>query len=140
MAVTAPPEFSRVNGVKLPHKETRSSTSFRPAGGNIAAIDFGTTSCSLVYHLKGQTEPYKLKLDSTDDRLPTAILLKPVAAADLESQRVEVVAFGHQARKMYYDLTPLARTTHYYFHQVKMHLQDEKVSIPSYAAINSVGS
>ena len=45
---------------------------------NIAAIDFGTTYCSLAYKTKGDPEVTVMRLDSSVQRIPNAILLKVV--------------------------------------------------------------
>ena len=107
------------NGVCLPTIESRSSTSFRSSTGNIAAIDFGTTSCSLSYCLKGDDKIRFLKLDDTHDRVPTAILM------DLQGK---VLEFGYNARTKYANLKGEAKLQRYYFQHLKMNLQHERVS------------
>ena len=107
------------NGFHPPTTESRSSTSFRASTGNIAAIDFGTTSCSLSYCLKGNDRIRFLKLDDTHDRVPTAILM---------DRQGKVSQFGFNARKKYAALKGEAKLQYYYFQHLKMNLQHESVS------------
>ena len=60
---------------KMPSERKRKAESCFP---NIAAIDFGTTYCSLAYKTKGDPGVTVMRLDSSIQRIPNAILLKIV--------------------------------------------------------------
>jgi hypothetical protein len=112
--ITEPPKH--VNGVKLPKEELRESRSRN--SGNIAAIDFGTSSCSVAYWMKDDTKVRLLTLGSDDVRVPTAILM------DSDGKIVE---FGKSARRKYAHLTKEKKQHHYFFNDIKMILQHDKV-------------
>ena len=107
-----------VNGLPFPTVESRESESFRATRGNIAAIDFGTTSCSLSYCLKGDNKIRFLRLDDRHDRVPVAMLVNHQGN----------IAFGYNAREKYVNLTAEEKLQHYYFQHIKMNLQHENVS------------
>ena len=108
-----------INGVTLPEEVERSSnrSAFR-AAKNIAAIDFGTTGCSLAYRLQNDNGVRFVKLDNEDTRVPTAILV---------DEKGEVMCFGKQARKRYASLPMERKKQCFYFHRVKMNLQHDTV-------------
>ena len=90
---------------------------------NIAAIDFGTTNCSVAYTVVGDSSekgPHLLPLNNTFYRVPTAILF----ASD-----GSVKAFGYDARTEYINLDDDERLQCAYFEQIKMNLQHDEVSI-----------
>ena len=60
--------------VKLPGVQRRDETSNTNA--NIAAIDFGSTYCSLAYKTEDDTGETVVRLDGTNRRVPNAMLLK----------------------------------------------------------------
>ena len=93
----------------------------------VAAIDFGTTHCSVAYLLRPdladipreEVEPNVLKLDSAGrKRVPICILFDPNG---------NKIAFGQEARHRFAALKSELRPRHYYFEHVKKHLQHEKV-------------
>lgn len=106
-----------VNGVRLPVGEARQSRS--KTTGNIAAIDFGTTSCSVAYWIKGDEKIRLLRLSADDVRVPTAILM------DSEGK---VKEFGKNARRKWAQLPKDKKATHYFFNDIKMILQHDKVT------------
>ena len=114
------PRNEYVNGVRLPAEVARESRSRN--SGNIAAIDFGTSSCSVAYWMKGDQHVRLLKLGSdygSDDvRVPTAILM---------DSNGMVVEFGKSARRKYAQLTMEKKRHHYFFDDIKMNLQHDKV-------------
>ena len=81
------------NGVRKTRKVLRSEADFRRASGYVAAIDFGTTYCSLAYALRGTTEILKMPLDGHHMRVPNAILI--------EKESNKVVAFGYRAQAQF---------------------------------------
>lgn len=107
------------DGVRRTRKVPRSEAGFRRAFENVAAIDFGTTFCSLAYTLKGAKEILKLPLDGPHTRVPNAILLKK------ESNTVS--AFGYRAQQQFCQLRNQEEYT--YFERMKMILYRSKVSL-----------
>ena len=109
------------NGCKVAKRVQRTESGFRIHSGNIAAIDFGTTNCSVAYVSVGSgTEegPRLLPLNTTYHRVPTAILFKPDGSID---------SFGYDARAEYLNLANEDRLKYAYFEQIKMDLQHDKV-------------
>ena len=101
----------------------RKKSGFRVHSGNIAAIDFGTTNCSLAYITVGslpEEGPVRLPLNETYYRVPTAILFKPDGSID---------SFGYDARAQYLNLDDEERLEYAYFEQIKMTLQHDEVFI-----------
>ena len=92
----------------------------------VAAIDFGTTHCSIAYLLRpdlasetSEVDPTVLKLDSAGrKRVPICILFDPNG---------NKIAFGQEARYRFAALKSELRPRHYYFEHVKKNLQHEKV-------------
>ena len=84
------PPFSR--GQKVP----REDANYRMTGGNIAAIDFGTTSVSLAYTTKGDTDKdvrvMPLDAENKPIRVSNSVLFRR------EAKTISVVAMGNQAR------------------------------------------
>lgn len=106
-----------INGIKLPIEERRRNRLSRQCGKNIAAIDFGTTSCSVAYCIDGDTKVRALRF-ADDVRFPSAILM---------DAKGTVVEFGKNARKKYAHL-PSDKKRHYHlFSDIKMSLQHDKV-------------
>ena len=96
-----------------------------PPEGNIAAIDFGTTYCSLAYTTEGDKSANCIKLDGYKARVPTAILLKKKDVADSSASiPCEIVAFGSNAN---FHLRERDADKHLYFERVKMTLQHDRV-------------
>ena len=113
------PPFRRAD--KVP----REAANYRVTGGNIAAIDFGTTSVSLAYTTKGDDKINTLVLDIQEKatRDANAILLKR------ERKAISVAAFGNNARSRF---TTARKSGNYdqeniYFERIKMLLKREKV-------------
>lgn len=109
------------NGVKKTVTVPRSIAGFRPASGFVAAIDFGTTYCSLAYSLQRDTEIIKLPLDGPHTRVPNAILI--------ERGKNTVEAFGYRAQTMFSQTKQ--REKYIYFERMKMILYRRKVSLHS---------
>ena len=107
----------------------RKGSGFRVHSKNLAAIDFGTTNCSVAYTTVGskpEEGPLRLTLNTSYYRVPTAILFKPDGSID---------SFGYDARAEYLDLDDEDRLEYAYFEQIKMTLQHDKVFIDSVACI-----
>ena len=107
-----------INGVKLPTEEFRRNRLSRQCGKNIAAIDFGTTSCSVAYCIDEDRKVRALRF-SDDVRFPSVILM------DADGR---VVEFGKNARKKYAHLPPDKKQHHHLFTEIKMNLQHDKVN------------
>ena len=111
------------NGCEVAKRVPRKESGFRVHSGNIAAIDFGTTNCSVAYITVGsgsEEGPRRLPLNTTYHRVPTAILFKPDGSID---------SFGYDARAEYLNLANEDRLDYAYFEQIKMNLQHDKVFI-----------
>ena len=109
------------NGCAVALRVPRKDAGCRQPSNSIAAIDFGTTNCSVAYILPGEmTEqgPNMLPFDGTIYRVPTAILFNKDGVVE---------AFGVTARKTYRNLEDVERIECAYFEQVKMDLQHDEV-------------
>ena len=115
---------------------------FRETTGNVAAIDFGTTFCSLAYTTgarAGTVEPEinTLKLNEYYLRVPTAILLKQTEdncnLQNIEEDPVvrtpvyKVNSFGYHAQDQHRKLRSSDRQKCLYFERFKMDLQQDEV-------------
>ena len=109
------------NGCILARRIPRSEARCRQPSNYIAAIDFGTTNCSIAYILPGETfekEPNVLAFQGTQQRVPTAILFNNDGV---------VRSFGDKARKTYRNLRVEEMRDWAYFEQIKMDLQHDDV-------------
>ena len=133
----------RISRSKLEEKYP-TACRFSKTDGNIAAIDFGTTFCSLAFATVGDpslvdmnsVEINTISLNKFHPRVPTAILLKESSSlcnGNDESESVsktcdyEVVAFGSEAVSKHSKLQPSERAKHLYFERFKMTLQQDEV-------------
>ena len=96
------------NGVRKACKVPRSEAGFRRASKYVAAIDFGSTYCSLAYTLQGNKDIFRLVLDGHYTRVSDAILI--------EKKSNEVVRFGYRAQNMF---ARLRKTDYIYFERMK---------------------
>ena len=111
------------NGCEVAKRVPRSEAKFRVPSKNIAAIDFGTTNCSVAYITASDNPdlgPQRLPLSGTYHRVPTAILFKHDGS---------FVSFGYEARNDYINLDDEDRPQYYYFEEIKMNLQLDEVSL-----------
>ena len=109
------------NGCEVAKRVPMKESGFHVHSGKFAAIDFGTTNCSVAYTTVGsgsEEGPRRLPLNRTYYRIPTAILFKPDGSID---------SFGYDARADYLNLENEERLEYAYFEQVKMNLQHDKV-------------
>ena len=104
-------------------KKENSSECFLQSNGNIAAIDFGTTSVTLAYTTHGDNTVSSMILDEfkIDTRIPNSILLQK------NDDNFKVVSFGHNACNKYVKLRPRERDSHVYFERIKMLLKRDQV-------------
>ena len=103
----------------------------------IAAIDFGTTSCSLAYTMSG--EVILIELNRHHQRVPTAILLhKQGLAADGRPQLM-IKHFGFDAQHETTTLTEGERPDHVYFELVKMLLFSDNQVLNCSACVCTLG-
>ena len=110
------------NGVIKARKVPRSATGFRPASGFVAAVDFGTTYCSVAYTLQQKSnEIHKLPIDGPHTRVPTAILI--------ERKTNAVEAFGFRAQTKFSTMKKEVREKYIYFERMKMILYRRMVSM-----------
>ena len=70
-------EERHLSGVKAAETINRVDSPFLAAKGNIAAIDFGTSNCSLAYCKTEDEEMTLLRLESVENkvRIPTILLV-----------------------------------------------------------------
>ena len=109
------------NGCEVAKRVPRKKSCFRVPSDNVAAIDFGTTNCSVAYRTVGsgpEEGPRRLPLNTTYYRVPTAVLFKPDGTID---------SFGYDARAQYLNLDDAERLEYAYFEQIKMNLQHDEV-------------
>ena len=116
------PPLSRA--IKSPQKPTEAG--YRVTDGNIAAIDFGTTSVSLAYTTKGDDEVSTFVLDSETRsmRVANALLLRRD-----ESQKLFVAGFGGDARVKFGSMRASGLADYIYFERIKMLIKREKVKL-----------
>ena len=103
-------------------KIKRVDSGFRTTQGNIAAIDFGTTFCTLAYTTFGDAEVNTLKLDGIHQRVPNAVLVEK------GERECRVVDFGYRAQETYSKMRSGDRVNHIYFERMKMILERDEVS------------
>ena len=111
------------NGCKVAQRVPRKDAGCRQPSDNIAAIDFGTTNCSVAYILPGEMDeqgPTKLAFEGTFYRVPTAVLFNKDGIVD---------SFGTEAREDYCNLEDRERLERAYFEQIKMDLQHDEVPL-----------
>ena len=104
-------------------KVLRIKSGFRVTKGNIAAIDFGTTFCTVAYTTSGTDLINILKIDGIHERVPTAILLQSLARGEYK-----VAEFGYGAQKACSKMRASDRHNYIYFEQIKMILKRDDVS------------
>ena len=105
--------------------DTIDSSSESAATGNIAAIDFGTTSISIAYTTVGSQKvkdlriPQFMKLGARQERrVPNAILFKKV---DGDSNEVTLESIGDAAQKAYESARD--KTKVIFFERIKMSMR-----------------
>ena len=107
---------------------------FRETTGNIAAIDFGTTFCSLAF-TTSSCEVKNLRLNEVFSRVPTAILLRQRDDSDsvvsdglVHTPCYDVYKFGYPAQDEHKKMRKEERAKSLYFERFKMDLQRDGVS------------
>jgi len=110
------------NGCEVAKRVPRAESGFRVHSGNIAAIDFGTTNCSVAYTTSG-SHPRMIPLNTTFNRVPAAILFNPEGA---------ISSFGPNARHEYLNLDQEDKMKYAYFEQIKMGLQHDEVLLDTH--------
>ena len=107
-------------------KVPRTAANYRVTEGNIAAIDFGTTSVSLAYITKGYDNVNIFILDPQEkaERDTNAVLIKR------EGKAISVAAFGNKARLEFIKMRKAGNydQENIYFERIKMLLKREKVN------------
>lgn len=94
---------------------------------HIAAIDFGTTFCSLAYTTRGDSEINALSLNNVYKRVPIAILLNKGV------DKCRVVDFGYRAQDVYTRLRPNDRVNYIYFEMI---FENHEVSRPTISRLS----
>ena len=131
----------RISRAELQQKYPDASR-FSKTDGNIAAIDFGTTFCSLAFATEKNPDPRSMdintvKLNGYFARVPTVILLRELESkssascdSDLPVSRTcdyEVASFGYDALTQLCSLRASQRSKYLYFERFKMTLQQDEV-------------
>ena len=107
---------------------------FRETTGNIAAIDFGTTFCSLAFTTSSGSIA-TLKLNEIFARVPTAVLLRQressvsvISDGLVRTPQYDVHRFGYFAQDEHKKMRKEERAKSLYFERFKMDLQMDAVS------------
>ena len=105
-------------------KVTRSMSGYRTTNGNIAAIDFGTTSVSVAFTTSGDKDVNTVVLDQSnqDTRIPNTLLLKRT-----ENGSTTIISVGNDATTVYSKLRASDRCNYIYFERIKMLMKRDKV-------------
>ena len=95
-------------------KVPRTAANYRVTEGNVAAIDFDTTSVSLAYTTKGDNKVNMLPLDITyrSTRLSNSVLFKR------EGKAISVAAIGNNAAKHFSILRREFKFEYVYFERI----------------------
>ena len=109
------------NGCKVARRVPRRDARCHQPSDCIAAIDFGTTNCSVAYILPGESEkgPELLLFPGNEKRIPTAVLF---------NEEGTVEDFGKTAREACISLNGENLMERPYFEYIKMNLQHDKVT------------
>ena len=136
----------RISRTELQQKYPDASR-FSKTDGNVAAIDFGMTFCSLAFAVvenpdlvdTRSVEINTVKLNGYYIRVPIVILLRELESKSLQSTSCddnlpvsrtcdyEVVSFGYDAMTQLSSLKASQRSKYLYFERFKMDLQQDKV-------------
>lgn len=120
------------------NKIFRSDNKRLSSNGNIAAIDFGTTFCSLAYCMVGVDETKLLMFDGdgSHPRVPNALLLHK----NSDTGVCKVVEFGYRAHSSYTRIRANDRINYIYFARIKPLLWKDEVKtvICSYNYVHCV--
>ena len=126
---------SRIQRSALLEKYGQDAGRFRETTGNIAAIDFGTTFCSLAFKTSVSSDMANLKLNEVYSRVPTAILLRQREGSAsmssgglLHTPQYDVYKFGYAAQDEHKKMRKEERARSLYFERFKMELQKDAVS------------
>ena len=96
---------------------------YRVTDGNIAAIDFGTSSVSLAYTTKGDDKVNTISLDTNQSKriiLNTILLNK-------EEEITRIETFGENARQSFAKQKTDDDKNYVYFERIRMSLKGEQV-------------
>ena len=136
----------RISRAELQQKYPDASR-FSKTDGNEAAIDFGTTFCSLAFATVGNpdlvdtrsVEINTVRLNGYYTRVPTVILLRESESTSSQSTSCDddlpvsrtcdykVVSFGYDAMTELCSLKSSQRSKYLYFERFKMTLQQDEV-------------
>ena len=134
---------NRISRAELQQKYPDASR-FNKTDGNVAAIDFGTTFCSLAFTTVANPDLVDMRsvdintvrLNGYYTRVPTVILLREsestssASCDDLFMSRTcdyEVVSFGYDAMTQLCSMRASEWSKYLYFERFKMTLQQDEV-------------
>ena len=92
----------------------KTESDFIASESNVAAIDFGTTYCSLAYMTRGDEKVSPFKLSHVFTRVLNALLLRKTG--DI----LEVAQFGYRAQEEYSRLRHADHLNYLYFERMKI--------------------
>ena len=106
-------------------KISRTEAAYRVTDGNIAAIDFGTSSISLAYTTKGDADVSMISFEASKKqaRALNIILCKKVKSEN----KIGVVALGDKATNLYQRLKKEEYSEYIYFERIKMLMRKDQV-------------
>ena len=108
------------NGAVVAEAIDRMHSAFSATTRNIAAIDFGTTNCSLAYCTTEDEGMELLKLTTQEGqvRIPTILLV---------NEEGEPIDFGYGAIHQYQRLDPSEQMRYHLFERIKLALGPDEV-------------
>ncbi|XP_011410276.1 PREDICTED: heat shock 70 kDa protein 12A-like [Amphimedon queenslandica] len=117
-------------------KIPRTEAAYRVTNGNIAAIDFGTSSISLAYTTKGDANVSMISFESSkkQERSLNIILCKKVASEN----KIRVEALGDKAATLYQKLRKEEYSEYIYFERIKMLMRRDQKSITRDTPVESL--
>ena len=110
----------------LPSKANKKTNRIkaREESSTIAAVDFGTTFCSLAYCIDNKETVRCLEINSGEKRVPTALLLQKDCDGNCA-----VEEFGRTAQDTTIALSSMDHRDYHYFEFFKMQLHNEVDSV-----------
>ena len=118
---TSGPEVTYLGLREVP----RTEAGYRVTDGNIAAIDFGTTSVSLAYTTKGDNRVSVIQLESET----RSVRVLNVFLFSTKEGKMGVDAFGTNARKKYGAMRQGNHSNYIYFERIKSLLRRDRVCL-----------
>ena len=106
-------------------KIPRTEAAYRVTNGNIAAIDFGTSSISLAYTTKGDANVSMISFESSKKQLRSLNII--LCKKETSENKITVAALGDQAANLYEKLKKDEYSEYIYFERIKMLMRRDQV-------------